>query len=143
MADAFPAPARSLELQRILYVEDDPDIREVACMALEVVGGFTVASCASGAEALECVLAFAPQLIVLDVMMPGLDGPGTLAALRAIPGCAAIPVVFVTAKVQPSEIADFLAMGVVDVVAKPFQPMTLADSLRSIWARLSQGRKRA
>jgi CheY-like chemotaxis protein len=124
------------ELNRLLYVEDDPDIREVACMALEVVGGFTVTSCASGAEALECVLRVAPQMIVLDVMMPGLDGPATLAALRELPGCATIPVVFVTAKVQPSEIAEFLAMGAVDVVAKPFQPMTLADSLRRIWERV-------
>src|SRR5271163_1493068 len=102
MADANSKPARSHELTRILYVEDDPDIREVACMALEVVGGFTVASCASGAEALQCVEGFQPQLIVLDVMMPGLDGPATLAALRQLPACAALPVVFVTAKVQPS-----------------------------------------
>jgi len=82
-------------------------------------------------------------MIVLDVMMPGLDGPATLAALRELPGCGQIPVVFVTAKVQPREIDQLLEMGVADVLAKPFQAMTLADSLRAIWERLEPGAKLA
>jgi len=127
-----------MKLERVLYVEDDPDIREVARMSLEVVGGLNVCCCASGAEAIERADAYDPQLIVLDVMMPEMDGPATLSALRASSSrLVHVPVVFVTAKVQPNEVAEFLALGVTDVVAKPFDPMTLPDSLRAIWARFS------
>ncbi len=125
-----------MQLDRILYVEDDADIREVASMALEVVGGFKVLPCASGAEALQKVHDFAPQLIVLDVMMPEMDGPATLKCLQGDPRTSAIPVIFMTAKVQPNEIAEFLSLGARDVVAKPFDPMTLSDSLRRIWKRI-------
>ena len=123
------------ELKRILYVDDEPDIRAVAQMALETVGGFTVALCASAAEALEQAPGFAPDLILLDVMMPEMDGPATLAALRQLPACAATPVVFLTAKVQSSEIEHLKSLGALDVVAKPFKPMQLPQTLRDIWAR--------
>jgi two-component system OmpR family response regulator len=125
-----------MQLERILYVEDDADIREVASMALEVVGGFEVLACESGQEALQRVEVFKPQIIVLDVMMPEMDGPATLKCLQADPLTAAIPVIFMTAKVQPGEIAEFLSLGARDVVAKPFDPMTLSDSLRRIWKRI-------
>ncbi len=105
-------------------------------MSLEVVGGFAVKACSSGAEALACVAEFGPQLIVLDVMMPEMDGPATLRAFQSDPRTAGIPVIFMTAKVQPGEIAEFLELGAKDVVAKPFDPMTLSDSLRLIWARI-------
>lgn len=124
-------------LERILYVEDDDDIREVVGLALEVIAGFQVLLCGSGEEALREAVAFVPDLIVLDAMMPEMDGPATLRALRAIPSLFNVPVVFITAKVQPSEVAGFLGMGAVDVVAKPFDPMTLGASLRTIWSRLS------
>jgi CheY-like chemotaxis protein len=127
-----------MQLERILYVEDDADIREVASMALEVVGGFEVLACESGAEALSRVEGYNPQLIVLDVMMPEMDGPATLKRLQADPKTAKIPVIFMTAKVQPGEIAEFLTLGARDVVAKPFDPMTLSDSLRDIWKRIEQ-----
>lgn len=120
-------------LQRILYVEDEPDIQTVARLALEGIGGFTVETCNSGIEALERVDDFDPDLILLDVMMPGMDGPTTLQALRERPATAATPIVFMTAKVQPQEIAQFKALGALDVVAKPFDPMTLAQTIRSIW----------
>ncbi len=120
-------------LQRILYVEDEPDIQTVAKLALEGIGGFTVETCNSGTEALERVDDFDPDLILLDVMMPGMDGPSTLQALRARPTTATTPIVFMTAKVQPQEIAQFKALGALDVVAKPFDPMTLAQTIRSIW----------
>jgi two-component system OmpR family response regulator len=123
-------------LERVLYVEDDNDIREVAGMALEAVGGLKVMLCASGEEAVRDAEAFAPDMVLLDVMMPGMDGPATLVALRAVPALADVPVVFLTAKVQPSEVAEFLSIGAVDIVAKPFDPMLLAASLRAIWARL-------
>lgn len=122
-----------VELKRILYVEDEPDIQAVARMALEMVGGFTLEVCSSGQEALDRALEFAPQLMLLDVMMPGMDGPETLAALRAIPQLAATPTIFMTAKVQPSELAQYRALGAVDVIPKPFDPMTLSATVQKIW----------
>lgn len=128
-------------LRRILYVEDDDDIREVAWMALADVSGFEVLACPSGAEALAQVDEFRPDLVLLDVMMPEMDGPTTLRALRA--RGLTQPVVFMTAKVQPSEVAEFMKLGVADVVAKPFDPMTLGESLRTIWARVARNGKGA
>ncbi len=122
-------------LRKLLYVEDEADIRAVAQLALEAVGGFTVELCSSGEEALRRAPAFQPDLILLDVMMPGMDGPTTLQALRAVPALAATPAVFMTAKVQPAEIAHFKSLGALDVIAKPFDPMTLSETVRQIWSR--------
>ncbi len=122
-------------LEKILYVEDEPDIRSVASIALETVGGFQIEACSSGQEALEKAPGFAPHLILLDVMMPGMDGPATLAALRDTALCAETPVIFMTAKVQPAEVARFRDLGAIDVIPKPFDPMTLAETIRGIWAR--------
>lgn len=124
-----------MELKRILYVEDEPDIRAVAELALVSLGGFEVAVCESGEEALVRATSFKPELILLDVMMPHLDGPETLQALRQQPGMAEVPVAFMTAKVQPSEIEAYKALGAADVIAKPFDPMTLPDRVREIWNR--------
>jgi two-component system, OmpR family, response regulator len=124
-------------LTRILYVDDDDDIRSVAVFALEVVGGFQVAACASGPEALARALDFAPQLLLLDVMMPELDGPATLAALRQDAATAATPAIFMTAKVQRTEVDRLLALGAADVIAKPFDPMALPDTIRAIWERVA------
>ena len=123
-------------LQSIMLVEDEPDIRTVAVMALEMVGGFRVRACGSGEEALQAVDAFNPQLLLLDVMMPGMDGPGLLAALRARPATAATPVIFLTAKAQPEEIARLRALGAIEVLAKPFDPMTLAEQVRASWQNM-------
>ena len=120
-------------LQRILYVEDEPDIQAVAKLALEMVGGFTVKICSSGEEALREAVAFAPDMILLDVMMPGMDGPSTLLALREQPSLAELPVAFMTAKVQPAEVAHYKSLGARDVIAKPFDPMALAGQVRAIW----------
>jgi two-component system, OmpR family, response regulator len=121
------------ELTRILYVEDEPDIQTIAKLALEAVGGFTVKICSSGREALDTVAEFSPDLILLDVMMPGMDGPTTLQALRGLAACATTPVVFMTAKVQPQEVSGYKALGALSVIAKPFDPMTLSDQVRTIW----------
>lgn len=121
------------KLTRILYVEDEPDIRMVARLALETLGGFTVEICSSGDEALKRAPGFQPQLVLLDVMMPGRDGPGTLKMLRALPQFAGTPVVFMTAKAQPGEVADYKALGAVDVIPKPFDPMALASQVQVIW----------
>jgi CheY-like chemotaxis protein len=129
-------------LRRILFVEDDPDIRKVAKLALEALGGFAVFPCGSGPEALAALATmatdgFAPDLLLLDVMMPGMDGPATLAALRQIPGAERLPAVFMTARVQAHEVAGYKAMGAVDVIAKPFDPMRLAETVMGIWRTLT------
>lgn len=123
-----------MTLQRILYAEDEPLIQAVAKLALEKVGGFQVLICNSGAQALEQVQAFAPDLILLDVVMPGMDGPTTFAQLRQNPATSAIPVMFLTANASPPEVAQYKALGAMDVLAKPFNPMTLAADLKRIWA---------
>lgn len=121
-------------LNKILYVEDEADIRTVAQLALESVAGFTLLPCAGGEEALRTASAFAPDLILLDVMMPGMDGPTTLAALRQLAPLQSVPVIFMTAKVQPTEIQRYRDLGALDVIAKPFDPMTLGEQVRHIWA---------
>ena len=118
-------------LSRILMVEDEPDIQAVARVALEVVGGLHVEVCSSGLEALEKAPAWHPDLILMDVMMPGMDGPGTLKELRNRDATKAIPVIFMTAKVQPQEVASFEMIGALGVIAKPFDPMSLADQAKS------------
>jgi len=122
------------KLQRILYVEDEPDIRAVAKLALEIVGGFTVKICSSGEEALREVEAFAPDMILLDVMMPGMDGPTTLAKLRQLPALDPVPIAFMTAKVQPQEVAHFKLLGALDVIPKPFDTMTLSNQIQALWS---------
>jgi len=121
------------ELKRILYVEDEPDIQAVARIALENVGGFTVAICTSGQEALEKCRDFRPDLLLLDVMMPGMDGVTTLQALRRLPGCEHTPAMFMTAKVQAQEVEQLRKQGAIDVIPKPFDPMTLAENIKSLW----------
>ncbi|MBD1836949.1 response regulator [Coleofasciculus sp. FACHB-64] len=120
-------------LTRILLVEDDPDIQTVACLGLKVVGGFTVEVCSSGSEAIQKAPIFAPDLILLDVMMPGMDGMTTLKALRELPQTLSTPVIFLTAKVQTHEVAYYKQLGVLDVIAKPFDPMTLSATLNRMW----------
>jgi CheY-like chemotaxis protein len=120
-------------LMRIMMVEDEPDIQAVARIALEVVGGFQVEMCSSGKEALDKVLQYNPDLILMDVMMPGMDGPSTLQALRAFPPTASFPVIFMTAKVQSHEVSKYKDIGALGVIAKPFDPMTLAATIRTLW----------
>ncbi|MDH5180571.1 MAG: response regulator [Gammaproteobacteria bacterium] len=125
----------SKTLERILYVEDEGDIQKVAQVALETLGKFELLICSSGREALEQAEAFAPDLLLLDVMMPGMDGPTTLEALRKIPALQQTPVMFMTAKVQPQEIAHFKTLGAIEVLTKPFEAMKLAQQIRDIWAK--------
>lgn len=127
------------ELRRILLVEDEPDIQLVARLALENVGGFEVEVCTSGREAVEKAPSWGPDLILLDVLMPELDGPATLRELRKIPVLAATPVIFLTAKVQAHEVEHYRQIGALDVIPKPFDPMSLADAVKSIWNRAHGG----
>lgn len=120
-------------LKSIIFAEDDDDIREIATLSLEALGGFTVNPCASGEEVLEAVAGDQPDLFLLDVMMPGMDGPGVLMKLREMPATRGIPVIFMTAKVMKEEIQRFLEMGAVAVIHKPFDPERLPDQIREIW----------
>jgi two-component system, OmpR family, response regulator len=120
-------------LSRILYVEDEPDIRLIARMALQEIGGLSVEIASSGSEALSMIEANPPDLILLDVMMPGLSGPSTLKLLRANPLTADIPVIFMTAKVQPHEVLEYKSLGAWEVIPKPFDPVALSDQVKGIW----------
>jgi CheY-like chemotaxis protein len=115
---------------RLLHIEDEPDIREVVELALALDPIFTMRACESGTEGLTVAAEWQPDIILLDVMMPVLDGPATLAQLRANPATAKIPVVFMTARAQAREADRFRALGAIGVIAKPFDPMTLAASVR-------------
>jgi CheY-like chemotaxis protein len=122
-------------LQRVLVVEDDPDIQALAALALSRLGGITAEICSSGRQAVEHAQRFHPDMILLDVMMPGMDGPATLEALRRVSELRSIPVVFLTARVLPHEIGRYRALGCLDVIAKPFIPSDLPQMLRQLWAR--------
>lgn len=120
-------------LPKILHVEDDPDIREIARLALETIGGLTVEQCESGTQAVDRAPGVSPDLFLLDMTMPGMDGVQTLSALRALPGMESVPAVFMTARAQVQEQAELLAQGAVAVISKPFDAMTLAQEILSIW----------
>ena len=121
------------ELPKILHVEDDLDIQAIALLSLETLGGFMIVQASSGQEALEKAPAFSPDLLLLDVMMPTMDGPELLQELRKLPQFTQTPVIFMTAKAQPEEVQQFMELGAIDVITKPFDPMTLADQIRAIW----------
>ena len=121
------------KLSRILYVEDEPDIREVARFALEYSGEYEVRICESGPEALSILPEFQPDIVLLDVMMPGMDGLTTMEEMRKRPETATVPVVFMTAKVQSAEVSRYLALGAASVIPKPFDPRTLGETVRKIW----------
>lgn len=114
---------------RVLYVDDEPDLREVAAMSLELDPDLEVRACGSGAEALEVLDHWRPDLILLDLMMPGMDGPSTHGVIKERLGDA-IPVVYFTARAEESEKVRLLALGARGVIAKPFDPMALAGQVR-------------
>lgn len=115
---------------KLLHVEDDADIREIAAMALGISGEFDVVQCNSGEEALAQVLDYTPDIILLDMMMPGMTGSQTLEKMRENPDLASIPAVFMTARAQHAEIEELLQLGAADVISKPFDPMALADLIK-------------
>lgn len=120
------------ELRDVLLVDDEPDIRTIGKMSLTRVGKFDVRTASSGAEALRLVREKKPDLIILDVMMPEMDGPTTLSALRADPETATVPVILMTAKVLATEIETWRSIGAAGVIRKPFDPMTLPTEVRKI-----------
>ena len=117
---------------RVLLIDDEEDVRFVAQMSLGRVGGMTVSEACSGAEGLSRAREERPDFILLDMMMPGMDGAATFRALRSDAATADIPIVFLTAKAMTSEVERLQELGAKGVVLKPFNPMTLADELRLI-----------
>ena len=115
----------------LLLVDDEPTNLQVLRHILQE--DYRLLFAKEGARALEMAERERPDLILLDVMMPGMDGPTTLKALRALPALATVPVAFMTAKVQPAEVAQYKTLGALDVIPKPFDPMTLASQVRAIW----------
>lgn len=126
------------QLSRIVYVEDEPDIQAIVRIALETIGGLAVTVYGSGQEAVTSAAQVRPQLLLLDVMMPGLDGPATLRRLREQRDLQNVPAIFMTAKAQPQEIEQLLSHGAIAVVSKPFDPMQLAAELRQHWQAWQQ-----
>lgn len=129
-----------IPLQRVLHVEDDPSIRMVTSVALEKVGKLKVLSCEGGKEALAKAVEWNPQVLLLDVMMPLMDGPATLKELGKLLDLSNRLVLFMTAKVQQKEIEEYLGLGAFAVIIKPFDPMTLAGQIQDHWSRFQQSR---
>lgn len=127
------------KLEKILLVEDEQDIQEVARLSLEAIGSFTVQVCNSGKDALSEAPIFKPDLILLDVMMPGMDGLATLKNLRQSSNTDInnIPVIFMTAKAQTNEMKNYISSGAIGAISKPFDPMTLASQIKEIWNKQS------
>ena len=126
-------------LKKIMLVEDDVDIQLITRLSLEIGGGYEVRVCGSGAEAVQSAAAYAPDLILLDMMMPGMDGLATMEALRKLPELAATPVVFFTADTQDQIRQNLLRRGALDIIIKPIEPTALVEKIRGIWQRLESG----
>ena len=124
------------ELTTILHADDDQDILEISRMALEMVDSFTLHQFSSGGAALAEVEGLKPDLLLLDVMMPGMTGPDLWAQVKALPGFADIPTIFMTAKAEDSMSQELLEEGALAVITKPFDPMTLGSQIREAWATL-------
>lgn len=125
-----------IKLQSVLYVDDDPDICEVVQTSLCALAGLTVRIAGSGALAIDLANELRPDLVLMDVMMPGLDGPTTFRQMRESASLADIPVIFMTAKVMPAEMERFRRLGAIGVIAKPFDPLKLSDNVNAIWATM-------
>lgn len=117
---------------KLLHVEDDADIREIAEMALSLSGEFDVSQCESGEEALKFVADFTPDVLLLDLMMPGLTGRETLIEMRKLPHLAKVPAIFMTARAGAAEQEELRKVGAEEVISKPFDPMALADQIKAV-----------
>jgi len=126
----------SRPLSRICYVEDDEDIQRIARVSLERIGKMTVEIIGDPTAAIAAMAAFGPDLVLLDWMMPGMDGPALFRAMKERPETRALPVVFITAKASQTELDELTALGAVGAISKPFSPTDLPDQLKAIWAKL-------
>ena len=124
-------------LERVFYAEDDEDIQRIVRISLERIGKMTVMTELDPLKAIEGIKAFKPDLVMLDWMMPGMDGPTLLKAMRANPETASYPVVFITAKATVKDHAELAALGAAGIISKPFSPKDLPEQLRGIWNTLA------
>ncbi|SDN45058.1 Response regulator receiver domain-containing protein [Lutimaribacter pacificus] len=124
-----------MQLERILHVDDDEDIRTIVQIALETIGQFELRQCSDGQSAVAEAQDFGPQLLLLDVMMPEMSGQEVRVAIGDLPGMDKVETVFVTAKAEDDFARELRAQGALAVITKPFDPMTLADQLRTIWQK--------
>jgi len=127
-------PARPLN--RICYVEDDEDIQRIVRMSLERVGKMTVAVVTDPTQAIQAFAEFQPDLVMLDWMMPVLDGPALFQQMKLRPETSGLPVVFITARASPRDLDELRELGAAGTISKPFSPKDLPDQLRAIWAKL-------
>jgi CheY-like chemotaxis protein len=124
-----------MKIHKVLIVEDEPHIRRIGELSLRGVGRWEVVLASSGVEGLDRAASEQPDVILLDVMMPGMDGPTMLAELRAQSNTATIPVIFITAKVETHEVERYLSLGAAGVISKPFDPMKLPREIEQILER--------
>ena len=123
-------------LNRVCYVEDDEDIQRIVRLSLERIGKMTVSVVSDPTKAIDAMLAFKPDLVMLDWMMPTMDGPTLFKHMKARPETKALPVVFITAKAAQRDLDELTSLGAAGTISKPFSPKDLPDQLRSIWAKL-------
>ena len=123
-------------LNRVCYVEDDEDIQRIVRVSLERVGKMTVEIVTDPLRAIDVIKAFGPDLVMLDWMMPGMDGPTLFRKMKQLPETASLPVVFITAKATQRDMDELVALGAAATISKPFSPKDLPDQLRAIWAKL-------
>lgn len=124
-------PARPLI--RICYVEDDEDIQRIVRMSLEKIGKMTVEVVSDPMTAIERMIAFKPDLVMLDWMMPGMDGPTLFRRMQETPGIKSLPVVFITAKASQRELDELRSLGALGTISKPFSPKDLPEQLKALW----------
>ncbi|MBV8032470.1 MAG: response regulator [Betaproteobacteria bacterium] len=127
-------PARPLS--KVCYVEDDEDIQRIVRLSLERVGKMTVEVVSDPMQAIDAIRAFGPDLVMLDWMMPGMDGPTLFRRMKETQDTSALPVVFITAKASQTELDELTKMGAAGTISKPFSPKDLPEQLRAIWAKL-------
>jgi len=123
-------------LNRICYVEDDEDIQKIVRMSLERIGKMTVEVVSDPMRAIEAIKTFKPELVMLDWMMPGMDGPTLFRKMKELPEVSGLPVVFITAKASQAELDELRALGAAGTISKPFSPRDLPEQLRAIWSKL-------
>jgi two-component system OmpR family response regulator len=123
-------------LNRICYVEDDEDIQRIVRMSLERVGKMTVEVVGDPMMAIERIIAFKPELVMLDWMMPGMDGPALFRKMKEVAETKDLPVVFITAKASQRELDELKTMGAIGTISKPFSPKDLPEQLRALWAKI-------
>ena len=125
-------PGSHMDIRSVLLIDDEADIRTIGELALSEVGGLEVFLADSGETGLLLAKEKKPDVVLLDVMMPGLDGPSTFERLREDPETASVPVIFMTAKIQKHEVDRYHDLGATGIIAKPFDPMSLADEVKRI-----------